>query len=102
MKAKKAIKRLQHIEALLGTVIDKFDTGQPRVHELLDTARSTVSSATEVLVVDLAGKPVANADQDHWQKQSAAGRKSAATANSNGAKRNGTSTHAPRRSRTTA
>jgi hypothetical protein len=101
VKAKKAIKRLQHIEALLGTVIDKFDTGQLRVHELLDTARSSVSSATEVLVVNPGRKPVANADEPHRQKQSDAGRKSAAAADSNGAKRNGTSTGS-RRSRKTA
>jgi hypothetical protein len=40
MKARKAIKRLQRVETLLGTVIDQYKTGTSEVHDLLDAARS--------------------------------------------------------------
>ncbi len=44
MKAKKAIKRLDNVEALLSDVIDQF-AGANGVRDLLDSARETVFRA---------------------------------------------------------
>jgi len=49
MKAKKAIKRLNKVESLLGVVIDQFATGTKEVRGMLDAARSSVSAATKAL-----------------------------------------------------
>ena len=49
MKARKAIKRLQRVETLLGTVIDGYDAGTNGVNDLLSTARSSVASASRTL-----------------------------------------------------
>src|ERR1017187_7831505 len=63
MKAKKAIKRLHRIETLLGSVIEQYDdAGAREVHELLDAARSSVSSATQARSASPAKKPPAKAD----------------------------------------
>ncbi len=45
MKAKKAIKRLDHVEALLSGVIDEFSGAEGDVRELLDSAKETVFRA---------------------------------------------------------
>lgn len=61
MKAKKAIKRLGRVEALLETVIDQFDGFTREVRNLLDTAKSSVASAHQALVASPAKKPPAKA-----------------------------------------
>ena len=57
MKAKKAMKRLQRVETLLGTVIDEYDAGTREVNDLREAARSSVASATQALAASPATKP---------------------------------------------
>src|SRR2546422_2135127 len=75
MKAKKAMKRLNRVETLLGTVIDQYDAAAREVHALLDAARSSVASATQALAASPAKKPPAKADQPRARRLSNAGRK---------------------------
>ena len=56
MKAKKAIKRLQRVDALLGTVIDECDAGTSGVNDMLSAARSSVASASQALAAAPAAK----------------------------------------------
>ena len=56
MKAKKAIKRLQRVDTLLGTVIDEYDAGTSGVNDMLNTARSSVASASQTLAAAPAAK----------------------------------------------
>ena len=75
MKAKKAIKRLHRVEALLGTVIDEFEAGTPEVHSLLDAARSSLVSATQALAETPTTKPADEAGQPRASRLSDAARK---------------------------
>ena len=75
MKAKKAIKRLHRVEALLGTVMDECDAGTPEVHSLLGAARSNVISATEALAEAPTTKPTDEAGQPRASRLSDAARK---------------------------
>jgi hypothetical protein len=45
MKAKKAVKRLTRVEALLSNVIEQYAASQTRVRDLLDSAKESVSRA---------------------------------------------------------
>ena len=47
MKAKKAVKRLNRVEALLSNVIDGFAAGERAVKELLGSAKAAVVRARE-------------------------------------------------------
>ena len=47
MKAKKAIKRLNEVEALLSDVIDHYAATDKGMRELLDSAKESVFRATE-------------------------------------------------------
>ena len=75
MKARKAIKRLQRVETLLGTVIDQYKTGTSEVHDLLDAARSSVASATQALAASPVHTPPAKAEDSGKRKLSNATRK---------------------------
>jgi hypothetical protein len=75
MKAKKAIKRLQRVETLLGTVIDEYDAGTSEVNDLLEAARSSVASATQALAASPATKPPGKAGQTPALRLSDAARK---------------------------
>jgi hypothetical protein len=78
MKAKKAIKRLQHIETLLGAVIDGYDAGTSGVTDLLNTARSSVASASQTLAAAPATKVPARADSARKRLPVAAKKREAA------------------------
>jgi hypothetical protein len=78
MKAKKAIKRLQHIESLLGAVIDGYDAGTSGVNDLLNTARSSVAAASQTLAVAPATKVPARADSARKRLPVAAKKREAA------------------------
>jgi hypothetical protein len=78
MKAKKAIKRLQHIETLLGAVIDGYDAGTSGVNDLLNTARSSVASASQTLAAAPATKVPARADSARKRLPVAAKKRGAA------------------------
>jgi len=75
MKARKAIKRLQRVETLLGNVIDQYDSGTKEVKDLLDAARSSVASATKALADTPVKKPPAKAEQNGARRFSKAARK---------------------------
>ena len=75
MKAKKAIKRLNRVETLLGAVIDQFDAATPELHDLLAAAKTSVTSATQVLASTPAKKPPAKAEQTQTSRLSDAARK---------------------------
>ncbi|MDQ6705486.1 MAG: hypothetical protein M3Z85_05925 [Acidobacteriota bacterium] len=45
MKAKKAIKRLDKVEAILSVVIDQYASDEKETLEYLDTARNSVAHA---------------------------------------------------------
>jgi hypothetical protein len=95
MKERKALKRLHRVEALLGTVIDQYDAGTPRVNELLSAARSSVASATQTLAASPARKAVAKASHPQSRKLSNAARKRLSIAAKKrwaAAKRNGMTT----------
>ena len=62
MKAKKAIKRLQRVDTLLGTVIDEYDAGTSGVNDMLSAARSRVASASQALAAAPATKVPAKAN----------------------------------------
>jgi len=49
MKARKAIKRLQRADLLLGTVIDEFATATPEARALLKAAKAGIESATKAV-----------------------------------------------------
>ena len=90
MKAKKAIKRLQRVETLLATVIDKFHADGDKVHELLDAARSTVTSATEA-IESSSGMSSAAADRTRRKVSTPARKGTAAAKRSDSTKANGVS-----------
>lgn len=95
MKVKKAIKRLQRIETLLGTVIDQYDPATREVHDLLDAAKTSVASATQALTATPAKKPPVKAGQPGTRRLSDAARKRLSTAAKKrwaAAKRKGVST----------
>lgn len=75
MKAKKAIKRLHRVETLLEAVIDQFDAPTQDVHDLLDAARTSVTSATQALAAIPAKKPPAKADHTQASRISDSARK---------------------------
>jgi len=54
MKAKKAVKRLNRVEALLSNVIDGFAEGERAVKELLDNAKAAVVRARKTVNVKTA------------------------------------------------
>ena len=62
MKAKKAIKRLQRVDTLLGSVIDEYEAGTSGVHDILGAARSEIASASQTLAALPVGKAPAKAD----------------------------------------
>jgi len=49
MKAKKALKRLNKVEALLSNVIDQFPASKQELGELLNSAKAAVSRAQETI-----------------------------------------------------
>jgi hypothetical protein len=75
MKARKALKRLQRVETILGTVIDQYDSGTTEVNDLLDAAKSSVASATQALAASPANTPPAKAEKSGTRRLSNATRK---------------------------
>ena len=75
MKARKAIKRLQRVETLLGTVIDEYAAGSPEVHDLLDAARSSVASATQAIAASPAPERASKTDKARASRLSDSARK---------------------------
>lgn len=57
MKAKKALKRLNKVEALLTNVIDQFPSAEQEVGELLDSAKAAVIRARETVNSQLSTSP---------------------------------------------
>ena len=49
MKAKKALKRLTRVEALLSNVLEQYAASDHRVRELLDSAKASVVSAKKTM-----------------------------------------------------
>ncbi len=49
MKAKKAVKRLNKVEALLSNIIDQFPASKQEFGELLDSAKAAVIRARETV-----------------------------------------------------
>jgi hypothetical protein len=49
MKAKKALKRLIRVEALLSNVLDQYAASDHRVRELLDSAKASVVNAKKTM-----------------------------------------------------
>ena len=74
MKSRKAMKRLQRVETLLGTVIDQYDAVTDEVTTMLDAARASVASATRALAGSPANTP-AKAAPSGKRKLSSATRK---------------------------
>ena len=70
MKAKKVNKRLKRVEGLLTAVLDGYSKTEDGVHELLDQAKTAVSTAMTSLK-----KPPSRATESTKRRLSAAGRK---------------------------
>ena len=49
MKAKKALKRLNRIEKMLSGILDGYTAVDANVRQLLDSAKTSVSSAKSVI-----------------------------------------------------
>jgi hypothetical protein len=56
MKAKKALKRLNKVEALLSDVIDQFPGSKDRLGHLLDSAKDTVVRAQKTVNSQLSSR----------------------------------------------
>jgi len=79
MKAKKTLKRLNKVEALLSSVIDQCPASKRGLRELLDSAKTSVVRAREAVNSQggrrAARKPPVKAEQAKRGKLSAEGRK---------------------------
>jgi hypothetical protein len=75
MKAKRAIKRLHRAEALLRSVIDRYDAGTGELHDLLDAARSDMASASQTLAALPTKKGSTKANRTQARKLSNSARK---------------------------
>jgi hypothetical protein len=75
MKARKAMKRLQRVETLLGTVIDQYDAVTKEVTTMLDSARASVASASKALAASPANAAPAKAETSARRELSSATRK---------------------------
>ena len=78
MKAKKALKRLAKAETLLANVIDQYPAGNNGLHNLLDSAKTTVAQARAAIDLDVqpaAKKTPARAKESRAGRLSSAGRK---------------------------
>jgi|SRR5258705_9886179 hypothetical protein len=80
MKAKKAVKRLARVEALLAGVLDQFSDGKQALRKLLDSAKGSVARAKEEIHLQTAPSaekkaPVQAKAVTRRRRISAAGRK---------------------------
>jgi hypothetical protein len=75
MKAKKALKRLRRVEALLSVVIDQLPGHEHGVRELLDSARTSVIRAKAGISSLAANKSPMKAKQTRRPRLTAEGRK---------------------------
>lgn len=78
MKAKKAVKRLTRVEALLSNVIDQYAESRTNFRDLLDAARESVARAKKTVVLKASKstrKPPVKAPESKQRRLSAAGRK---------------------------
>ena len=79
MKAKKALKRLIKVEALLSDVLEQYAASEPRVRGLLDSAKASVVSAKKTMSLrasaGTAKKPAGQAGKREQRQMTAAGRK---------------------------
>jgi hypothetical protein len=75
MKAKKALKRLRRVEALLSVVIDQLPGHEHGVRELLDSARTSVIRAKAGISSLAANKPPMKVKQTRRPRLTAEGRK---------------------------
>ena len=98
MKAKKAVKRLTRVEALLSNVIDQYAGDSHSVKELLDSAKESVVRAKETVNQQSSSKatkkPPAKAEKPLRRRLTAEGRKRLSLAAKKrwaAAKRNGVS-----------
>ena len=69
MKVKKAIKRLRRAESILDDVIGQYDAGTTELHDLLDTARTSVANAKDALVALPSRKPPARASRPRTDRK---------------------------------
>ena len=76
MKSKKALKRLEKVEAILSNVIDQYTASENGVREKLDTAKASVVRAKESMQAPpkAAKKPPVKA-KESGRRLSAEGRK---------------------------
>ena len=79
MKAKKALKRLARVEALLSDVMDRYASSEQDLKDLLGEAKASVARAKQTLNVKAsstaAKKPPAKAEKSKKSGLSAEGRK---------------------------
>ena len=79
MKAKKAVKRLNKVEALLSNVIDQFPRSKDGLGELLDSAKAAVVRALKTVssqrATKVGKKPPVNAKTAQRGRLTAEGRK---------------------------
>jgi hypothetical protein len=61
VKTKKALKRLDRVEALLSKVIDQYATDEREVRELLESARASVARARVKVKAQEKAKPAGSA-----------------------------------------
>lgn len=80
MKVKKALKRLNKVEALLSTVMDQCPASARGLRSLLDSAKASIVRARDVVNARVARKPPARANQATRGRLSDEGKKRIALA----------------------
>ena len=79
MKAKKAVKKLARVEALLSNVIDQYAGNGRNLRELLDSAKESIVRAKETVTQQASSKatkkPPAQAEKSNGRHLTAEGRK---------------------------
>lgn len=103
MKAKKAVKKLMRVEALLSNISELYAAKHSRVRDLLDAARDSVVRAKDAVKVQVSRSVKHRPLKEKPQRPTAKRRKRPPVATkSTGAKRKGVQTVAVRRLSQTA
>jgi hypothetical protein len=102
MKAKKAVKKLMKVEALLSNISELYAAKHSRVRDLLDAAKDSVVRAKDAVKVQVSRSVKHRPLKPKPQRSTAKRRKRPPVATSGGAKRKGVQAVAVRRLSQTA
>jgi Holliday junction resolvasome RuvABC endonuclease subunit len=69
MKASKALKRLTHVEDLLGDVMERYSPDSPAIRETLQNAKTAVSRAKDTVSLQQAPPKTTSPQKKHAGKK---------------------------------